>query len=478
MSWEAVIGLEVHVQLATRSKLFAPVSATFGAEPNSQVTALCAALPGTLPVVNRRAVELALTAGLAVDGELARTSRFARKHYFYPDLPKGYQISQYDRPLFTGGRVRFPLGERGGWRDCRLKRIHVEEDAGKLIHAGDFSLVDLNRAGTPLVEIVTEPDLATGEEAGAFLRYLRRLLRHLEVSDCNMEEGSLRCDANVSVRRAGDSALGTRAEVKNMNSFRFVERAIAAEIERQVGRRESGRAVVQETRLFDEATGGTRAMRGKEEADDYRYFPDPDLPPLVVGGEWAEAIRRGLPELPGPAQERYETELGLSRDYAAQLAGTRETLDWFEEVLAAGAEAGTAAALVVQYLLPEAGRREVPVSELPLSAATVAAIAERVDDERLTKRLARRLIEESLAGDEAPAAILARLEADAASAAEGLAAVVERVLAEHPGPVAEYRAGKTKTLGFLIGRALAASGEGADPVEVRRALLAALRADG
>ncbi len=468
--WEAVVGLEVHVRLLTRSKLFSAADATFGAAPNTHVSEVCAGLPGALPVLNRKAVDLALTAGFALGCELQPRSRFARKHYFYPDLPKGYQISQYEEPLCLGGRFEYPADD--GWKTCRLTRIHLEEDAGKLVHGAHGSVVDLNRAGVPLIEIVTEPDLRAPEDAAALLRELRVLCRDLGVSDCNMEEGSLRCDANVSVRRQGEAELAVRTEVKNLNSFRFVEKALRFEIRRQIAVYRDGGQVVQETRLFDERQGTTRPMRGKEEAEDYRYFPDPDLPPLVVDDAWAGRAQSEVPEIPALRLRRYEEELGLARGMARQLVRGRETATYFEAAVRAGAAAKTVAAWMTQYLLPAAG--STCVRETGITPEDLALLDGRLRDGELSKTLARKALAQAIASRRPLPEILEELAAVSEDVEAKVRAGVVATLEKHAVQVAEYRAGKDKLFGYLLGQTLRSVGASADPVLVRELLRRAL----
>jgi aspartyl-tRNA(Asn)/glutamyl-tRNA(Gln) amidotransferase subunit B len=475
---EAVIGLEVHAELLTRSKIFCGCAAAFGAPPDTNVCPVCLGMPGVLPVLNRRVVELAIRAGLATQCRIAPRSVFARKNYFYPDLPKGYQISQYELPLCTGGHVDVLVD--GTVRRIGLTRIHIEEDTGKNLHdiEDGASLVDFNRSGVPLLEIVSEPDLRTPAEAGAYLRMLRAILQYLEICDGNMEEGSFRCDANVSVRPQGHVGFGTKVEVKNMNSFRAVEKALAFEIARQTEALAAGERLRQETRLWDADREETRPMRAKEHADDYRYFPEPDLPPLVVDPAWVEEIRATLPELPGPRRERFEREYGLSAYDADVLTQRKDLADYFEAGVRAGAPpkamANWTTTEVLRLVREEKLDAALVIREWPVTAAQVAGLARLVEAGTITRSTAKALLSRLRGTGRDPAELVA---------AEGLAQVSDRgaleravaeVLAAHPTQVAEYRAGKEKVLGFLVGRVMRASGGKANPQLVQELLRAAL----
>jgi aspartyl-tRNA(Asn)/glutamyl-tRNA(Gln) amidotransferase subunit B len=480
-TYEAVIGLEIHAQLLTKSKIFCGCSTAFGAAPNTHLCPVCLGLPGALPVLNRAAVDCAIRAALALGCDIHETSIFARKNYFYPDLPKGYQISQYERPLATGGGIKANSDDWTPDYDIRITRIHMEEDAGKLVHEGFAdstrrSYVDLNRAGTPLIEIVTEPDFRSGKDAAAFFSYLRELLVALRVNDGNMEEGSLRCDANVSVRPRGSDKLGTKAEIKNLNSFRFLEDAIAAETERQIDLLESGGRVVQETRLWDPSAGKTVSMRSKEEAHDYRYFPEPDLPPLVVDRVRIDAISTTMPELPAARRRRLAVEHGLSsRDILQLMGGKGEYFD--EMVNTFKAPAKPAANLVMGIL---SGK----MNELKTDDVTV--VSRRVPAEQSARLL--RLVEEgkisnSIAKDVWEKVFQTGGTTDDIIAAEGLtqiddesqlAALVAGVLSSHPDAVAKYRGGNASTFGFLVGQVMKAAGGKANPKRVNELLKRAL----
>lgn len=445
MSWEVVIGLEVHARLLTASKLFCGCPTAFGAPPNTNVCPICLGYPGALPVVNRRAVELAVRMALATGCEIHLESVFARKNYFYPDLPKGYQISQFDRPIATGGRI--DLGERS----IALTRIHIEEDAGKLIHERDRSLVDLNRAGTALIEIVSEPEVRSAAEAVAYFTRLRQILMYTRVCDGNMEEGSLRCDANVSVRRAGEP-LGTRAEIKNLNSFRFLSRAIEFETERQIARLEAGGKVVQETRLFDPAAGETRAMRSKEEAHDYRYFPDPDLPPLVVPRALVDEMRSTLPALPAERIRRYQAEFGLSDGDAEVLTMTRELAEFFEATVTEAGNARAAANWVRNEVLREINDRRIELRDYLVTPAMLARLIQMIDGGALGGKAAKEVFEDMSSTGEEAAAIVARKGLGQVSDTGAIREAAQKVLDANAGQVAEYKAGKQKVFGFLVGQ--------------------------
>jgi len=479
---EAVIGLEIHAQLLTASKIFCGCSTAFGAAPNTHLCPVCLGLPGALPVLNRTAVDHAIRAALALGCTIHERSIFARKNYFYPDLPKGYQISQYERPLATGGAIRARSDYWAPDYDIRITRVHLEEDAGKLLHegfadSGRSSYVDLNRAGTPLIEIVTEPDLRTAKDAARFFEYLRELLVSLQVNDGNMEEGSLRCDANVSVRQRGDAALGTKAEIKNLNSFRFLEDAVEYEIERQIDVLESGGRVVQETRLWDTAAGCTESMRSKEEAHDYRYFPEPDLPPLVVDAARVKAIAESMPELPAARRSRLVAEVGLSMKDAVQLAGGKGA--YFDEMVAAGAPAKPAANLVMSV---------VSSTMNELKTDDVSKIIELVparESARLVTLVEGGKISFSMAKEVWSKAFDTRKSVDEIIETEGLTQIddesqigvlIENVLKINQSAVAKYRGGATGTFGFLVGQVMKAAGGKANPRRVNELLKRALDA--
>ncbi len=470
-AWETVIGLEVHCQLATRSKLFSGAATAFGAPPNTQACAVDLALPGVLPVLNREAVAMAVKFGLAVGAQIAPRSVFARKNYFYPDLPKGYQISQYELPIVALGHLDITLPDGTGKR-IGITRAHLEEDAGKSLHEDFDGLtgIDLNRAGTPLVEIVSEPELSSAAEAVAYLKKLHALVRYLEISDANMQEGSFRCDANVSVRRVGDSKLGTRAEIKNINSFRFVERAIEVEIERQIELLESGGQVVQETRLYDAERNQTRAMRSKEEANDYRYFPDPDLLPIEVSEAWVEQLRAQLPELPQARQARFVSQYGLS-DYDAGLLTTeRELADYFEAALASGAEPKLAANWINGELAAALNRDDLPITASPVSPAALGGLLGRIADQTISGKIAKDVFAAMWQGEGDADAIIQARGLKQITDSGAIEAAVEQVLAANPDQVEQLRAGKDKVLGFLVGQVMKATGGKANPAQVNALL--------
>jgi aspartyl-tRNA(Asn)/glutamyl-tRNA(Gln) amidotransferase subunit B len=441
MSWEAVIGLEVHARLLTRTKIFCGCSTAFGAPPNTQVCPVCLGYPGALPVLNRKAVELAIRMGLATGCAVHTESVFARKNYFYPDLPKGYQISQFDRPLATGGNVR----------GVRITRIHMEEDAGKLLHERDVSLVDLNRAGTALVEIVSEPDIRSSEEAAAYLTRLRQILMYTEACDGNMEEGSMRCDANVSVRRVGEG-LGTRTEVKNLNSFRFLGRAIDYEIQRQIAVLESGGRIDQETRLFDPVAGETRVMRSKEEAHDYRYFPDPDLFTLQVAEAWIEDVRATLPPLPDARIERYQREHAMTVVDAEVLVAARAVADFYEATAEEAANPRAAANWVRNEVLRILNETKIDLADYRVTPAMLGRLIRLIDSGAIGGKAAKEVFDEMSATGDAPERIVERKGLTQVSDPAAIREAAQRVLAANAAQVAQYRAGTTKIFGFLVGQ--------------------------
>ena len=479
--YEAVIGLEVHAQLRTRTKIFCGCPASFGAAPNRHTCPVCLGLPGALPVLNRAAVEMAVRMGLAVGARIRSRSVFARKNYFYPDLPKGYQISQFDLPICEGGAI--PIEASTGARPIRLTRIHLEEDAGKLIHGApegaaagdeDFSHADYNRAGVPLVEIVGEPVIRTVEEAYRYLTRLKSIVTYLEICDGNMEQGSLRCDANVSIRPAGTEPFGTRVEIKNLNSFRNVERALEHEIVRQESVLRAGGAVDQETRLWDEAAGATRVMRSKEEAHDYRYFPDPDLPILEVDEGWIERLRDTLPEMPAARRARFLDDLGLPEEDADLLTRDRPLADYFEAVAQGSNDPRAASNWVRGELLRVLHQSGREVSDSPVAASDLAEMIRRIADGTISGKIAKTVFEEMAAGGGSPGEIIERLGLVQITDEGAIRGIIDRILADHPGPVAEYRGGKTKTFGFFVGQVMQATQGKASPEIVNRLLREAL----
>ena len=474
MEWESVIGLEAHIQLATRSKIFSGASAAFGGDANAQACGVDLGLPGTLPVLNREAVRMALTFGLAIGADIAPTCRFDRKNYFYPDLPKGYQISQLDAPIV--GRGTLAIDAPDGERRIGITRAHLEEDAGKSLHEAyaGMSGIDLNRAGTPLLEVVSEPDLRTPEEAAAFFRELRTLVRYLRISDGNLNEGSMRCDANVSVRRPGDP-LGVYTEIKNLNSFRFIERAIGHEIERQIDVLERGEDVVRETRLYDAQADQTRPMRSKELSDDYRYFPDPDLLPVRITTDLLAEARAHVPELPRGKRRRYREALGLSAYEAGQLAQSPDVAAYFEATMAAGGEPQRAAHWVMDQVAAALNRMGKSIKDCPVAPRQLAQLLERVGDGSVSGKIAAAIFDILWSeGGDVDAIIEARGWRQLSDSAE-LAPVVAEAVAAHPAQARQYRDGKAKLLGFFVGQVMRATDGKADPKRANELLLRALR---
>ncbi len=470
MKYEPVVGMEVHCQLSTKSKLFCGCSTAFGAPPNSQVCPVCAGLPGVLPVLNRRAVEMGVTAGLATGCSITPFSRFARKNYFYPDLPKGYQISQYELPICQHGVLDITVN--GATKRVRIRRIHLEEDAGKNLHEGiaDASHVDLNRAGVPLVEIVSEPDLHSVDEAVAYLKTLRELVVHLGISDGNMEEGSFRCEPNLSLRPLGSSGLGARVELKNINSFRFAQHAMEYEIVRQSKRLDQGEKIVQETRLWDADRGVTAVMRSKEEAHDYRYFPEPDLVPLELSAAFIDERRGGLPELPAARRQRYRDVYGLSDYDAGVLTATPATAGFFEAVLAQGAKPKAASNWVTVELFGHLNKDGRGIEQSPVSAAQLAGLLALIDQGVVSTTLAKSVFEKMYeTGRDARRVIDEEGLAQVSDTGE-LDRLIDEVCRRHAAEVEAYRQGKDKQLGFLVGQAMKASGGRANPAEITRRL--------
>ena len=472
MNWETVIGLEIHAQLATRSKIFSGASTAFGAEPNTQACAVDLGLPGVLPVLNEEAVNMAIKFALAIDAEIGRESVFARKNYFYPDLPKGYQISQFELPIVGRGQVSISLGE-GDSRVIGVTRAHLEEDAGKSLHDQfpDMTGIDLNRAGTPLLEIVSEPDMRSAKEAVAYARKIHALVQYLGICDGNMQEGSFRCDANVSVRPAGQQELGTRTELKNINSFRFLERAINHEVRRQIEILEDGGRIVQETRLYDAERDETRSMRSKEEANDYRYFPDPDLLPVRIDDARIERIRATLPELPEQKRQRYISELGLSDYNAELLSASREIAAYFEAALA---EAEALSVPLANWILGEVtgalNKADLGFDACPVPPARLAGLLRRIDDDTISGKIAKEVFEAMWNGEgDADAIIEARGLRQISDSGE-LEAMIDAVIAEHPAQVEQFRAGKEKVLGFFVGQIMKQTRGKANPGQVNALL--------
>lgn len=476
MTWEVVIGLEVHVQLNTQSKIFCACSTAFGAEPNAHTCPVCLAMPGALPVLNEAAVNKAIAFGLAIGAELNRRSIFARKNYFYPDLPKGYQISQYEIPVVGRGHLDILLAN-GEEKRIGITRAHLEEDAGKSLHEAydGESGIDLNRAGTPLLEIVSEPDLRSASDAVAYLKKLHALVRYLDISDGNMQEGSFRCDANVSLRRPGEP-YGTRAEIKNLNSFRFLEKAIGFEIARQADILESGGKVVQETRLYDANQGETRSMRSKEEANDYRYFPDPDLLPLQLDDKRIEQVRKALPELPDARKARFMEQYGLPAYDAAVLTAARELADYFE-VVALGQDAKVAANWVMGELLGALNKTNLEIENCPVAAEELRQLLARIADQTISGKIAKEIFEILFHEGGTVDAIIDARGLRQITDTSAIVAMIDDIIAKNPQQAADYRSGKEKLFGFFVGQVMKASQGKANPDQVNALLRERLQSE-
>jgi aspartyl-tRNA(Asn)/glutamyl-tRNA(Gln) amidotransferase subunit B len=467
-TFEAVIGLEVHAQLLTDSKIFTSSSTISGNLPNTQTDPVTLGLPGALPVLNRRVVDFAIKLGLATNCAVQKESIFARKHYFYPDLPKGYQISQYDKPLCLDGFLEVRLTE--GTKRIGITRIHLEEDAGKNIHGekDGGSYVDLNRAGVPLVEIVSEPDIRTPEEAGAYLRQLRQILRYTEVCDGNMEEGSMRCDANVSIRPVGQKEFGTKVEIKNLNSFRFVERAIEHEIQRQALLLEAGETVVQETRLFDDQKGVTKTMRSKEQAADYRYFPDPDLPPLIVDAEWLESVQASLPELPSQVLRRFVDSYGLDLYLAELLTEEKFIATYYDQAVAIHDNATSIANWITTELFGRLNKEGISVLDSPISPENLAGLVKSIDDGTISGKIAKTIFDEMFVSSASPDSIIEKKGLKQISDPALIEETVVRILESNPRQVEEYKSGKDKMFGFFVGQVMKETNGRANPEMVNQ----------
>ncbi len=474
MNYESVIGLEVHAQLLTQSKIFCGCSTRFGAEPNHHTCPVCAGFPGVLPVLNKKVVDFAIKAGLATHCQIAPSSRFARKNYFYPDLPKGYQISQYELPVCTNGYVDIDVD--GNSRRIRITRIHMEEDAGKNIHDlhGDSSLVDLNRAGVPLLEIVSEPDLRTAEEAGSYLRALRAILQYLEICDGNMEEGSFRCDANISVRPKGTEGLGTKTELKNLNSFKAVEKALRYEIARHIETLTDGGCLVQETRLWDPDHEVTRSMRTKEFAHDYRYFPDPDLLPLIIDENWINAIRNSLPELPDRRKARFIAQYALPAYDAGLLTSRKDVADFFEAAVMTHSNAKAISNWIIGDLFRVVKERgldeQLYIRSWPVQARHVAELVRLIDEGKISGKIAKTVFDRLIDSGRSPSDIVKEKGLEQVSDAESIETAVQQVLETNAQQVAQYHAGNEKVFGFLVGRVMKITQGKANPQKVNELL--------
>ena len=471
MEWETVIGLEIHVQLSTESKIFSGASTAFGSVANTQACAVDLGLPGVLPVLNREAVHMAVKFGLAIDAEIASRSIFARKNYFYPDLPKGYQISQFELPVVGKGQISILVD--GDEKIVGVTRAHLEEDAGKSLHE-DFqglSGIDLNRAGIPLLEIVSEPDMRSAREAVAYMKKIHALVRYLEISDGNMQEGSFRCDANVSVRRRGQVEFGTRTEIKNLNSFRFVEKAINHEVERQIDLIDGGGRVVQETRLYDADRDETRPMRSKEESNDYRYFPDPDLLPLEIDSRYLDEVRKELPELPDQKQARFQEQYGLSKDDAFLLTISKELAGFFEEtVKGSGCDPKMCANWIIVDLAGAMNKAGLEIAECPIGADSLAGLLGRINDNTISGKIAKQVFDImwEFGGD--ADAIIEEKGLKQITDSGAIEKIIDRIVADHPAQLEQYRSGKDKLLGFFVGQVMKATQGKANPAEVNKLL--------
>lgn len=467
MKYEAVIGLEVHTELQTKTKIFCNCKTSFGADPNTNVCPVCLGLPGVLPVLNKKVLEFAVRAGLALNCEISRFSKFDRKNYYYPDLPKNFQTSQFDLPICEHGYLDVEVN--GEKRRIRITRAHMEEDAGKLVHHGtsitdsDYSLVDYNRTGTPLLEIVSEPDMRSAKEAVAYMEKMRAILQYVGISDCRMEEGSLRCDANVSVRPVGQKELGTKTEIKNINSFKGVERAIEYEAMRQAQLLEDGGKVIQETRTWDEKEGVTKSMRTKEEANDYRYFPEPDLVPFTVSDEYIENIRKGLPELPDARKERYMKEFGLSSEDAVFMTNDKATADYFEKTVAEGADPKAAVNWLMGEFAGQLSKDGIEMDKAPVSASALAGLLKLIAEGTISGKIAKKVFAIMWKDGGNAADIVKEQGLVQISDTNELQALVEKVVSENPKAIEDFKAGKKKAVGALVGQIMKATKGKANP---------------
>ncbi len=472
MQWEVVIGLEIHAQLATRSKIFSSAATAYGTAPNTQACAVDLGLPGVLPVLNKEVVRMAAKFGLAIGARVATRSVFARKNYFYPDLPKGYQISQFELPIVEGGHIDIDL-EDGGSKRIDVTRAHLEEDAGKSLHEDFHGMtgIDLNRAGTPLLEIVSEPDMRSAKEAVAYMRKIHSLVRYLEICDGNMQEGSFRCDANVSVRPMGQEELGTRSELKNINSFRFVEKAINFEIERQIDVLEAGGKIIQETRLYDADKDITRAMRSKEEANDYRYFPDPDLLPVVIEPAFLDMVKATLPELPDEKRQRFVDEFGLGAYDAGVLTASREIAEYFEAVVVTvDGAAKLSANWVMGELTAALNKGGQDIADSPVSAQMLGGMILRISDNTISGKIAKEVFEAMWAGEGDADTVIEAKGLKQITDAGAIGPVIDEIIAANPGQVEQYRSGKDKLFGFFVGQVMKATQGKANPQQVNELL--------
>lgn len=484
--YEAVIGLETHCQLSTQTKIFSNSSTEFGAPPNTHIDPICMGMPGVLPVLNQKVLEYAVKAGLALNCEIAKYSKFDRKQYFYPDLPKNYQISQYDLPIAEHGWLEIELvGENGEpiRKRIGITRLHMEEDAGKLVHAGSerlsgssYSLVDYNRAGVPLVEIVSEPDIRSGQEAAEYAQELRRIMRYLGVSDGNMQEGSLRCDVNISVRPVGTSEFGTKVEIKNMNSFNAIQRAIEYEIDRQIAAIEAGERIVQETRLWEEASQRTISMRSKEGSSDYRYFPEPDLPPIEVSTKQLEDWKAALPELPAQKRHRYETQLGLSPYDVRVLTDDKLVAEYFEATVGAGADCKQAANWIMGDITAYLKAQKLSINELAFKPAGLAELISLIETGTISGKIAKEILPDLLVNGGSAKQIIEAKGLSQISDTSAIEKIIDEVLAANPKELEQYRAGKTKLQGFFVGQVMKQTGGRADPKLTNQLLMQKLNA--
>lgn len=471
MEWETVIGLEIHAQLATKSKIFSAAATAYGATPNTQACAIDLGLPGVLPVLNREVVSMAVKFGLAIDAKIAPYSIFARKNYFYPDLPKGYQISQMDHPIVGAGHIDIAVGEAS--KRINITRAHLEEDAGKSLHEAfaEASGIDLNRAGTPLLEIVSEPDMRSAQEAVTYMRAIHELVRYLGICDGNMQEGSFRCDANVSVRPKNQQALGTRTELKNINSFKFVEKAITVEVKRQIRLIEKGGRVAQETRLYDSDNNETHTMRSKEESNDYRYFPDPDLLPVEITPELLEQIKADLPELPKAKKQRFKAQYGHDNETATALTASHQLADFFEAVVKlSGCDAKLCSNWVCEILLVALKKEERDITESPISQQRLALLLKRIADQTISGKIAKHVFEKLWRSKASADEIIAQQGLKQITDSNAIEAIIDKIIADNPDQVKQYLSGKDKLFGFFVGQTMKASQNKANPNEVNKIL--------